>query len=146
MNNHLDPTDQALLKEMDAERNSMTTPRVGDYVLFASGQLERISHDWDDVMQTSPGGSFNLSKSGRASFSGGLNPPIPVESLQQTQAQLPGEFWFFHHGITGPHRAIYADIQCRVYKTTAPYGGYLGPDFQSKRTESLKTMLMQQMV
>lgn len=145
MNNTLDPIDHDLLKSMEHKRNSIDRPRVGDYVLFATGELERISHDWDEVMQTAPGGSYFLSRSGGASFSGGLHPAIPVDTFELTKATLPGEFWFFHHGITGAGRGVYADIRCRVYRTSAPYCGYLGRDFQSRRTKALKPELDRQL-
>lgn len=145
MNQHLDPIDQELVALRIKAREKITKPLVGDFVLFPTGELERISHDWDDVMQTAPSGSIHLYRSGYGSFSGGLNPPIPVESLEQLAVSLPGEFWLFHHDRSGAGRAVYFDIPCRVFKTTAPYQGYLGKDFQSKKTEALKEELAHQL-
>lgn len=132
MDNPLDTKDQELLATAVLLRDQETGPRIGDYVLFATGQLERFSHDWGADIQTSPGGSFYLNKSGRGSLScGGLNPATPREELELTSATLPGSFWFFHHGLAGAGRGVYFDIPCRVFVTKAAYTGFLGADFQS---------------
>lgn len=127
---HLDTIDQDLLAAIVALREQLQGPRIGDCVLFASGQLERFSHQWPDGMQTSPKGSFYLSGSGRGSFSGGLNPATPTGALKLTPVSLHGEFWFFHHGRPGAGRGVYFQIPCRVFRTAAPYTGFLGAAFQ----------------
>ncbi|WP_313315493.1 hypothetical protein [Pulveribacter sp.] len=146
MHNQLDAKDQALLAGAVAARDLQPGPRIGDYVLFATGQLERFSHDWDDALQTSPGGSFYLSSLGEGSLScGALNPPTPKSRLQLSEASLPGAFWFFHHGLAGAGRGMHFEIACRVFKTDAPYTGFLSKDFQSSRIEELKTHLEAQL-
>ena len=104
--------------------NSIPGPRVGDYVIYPDGHYERISYDWDDHVQTSPGGSFNLSKGGSTSFSGGLNPGVRVDDLVQTNMMWRGRFWMFHWGFPAAAHSIGVFIPCRVFKhvdyTNAP--------------------------
>lgn len=139
--NNLDATDKAILRTLMGAREQISRPRMGDYVLFATGELERFSHNWADSLQTSPSGSFFLCSTGEGSFSGGLNPCTPRDRLTLTDKMLPGTFWFFHHNVVGAGRGVYFDIPCRVYTTTAEYEGFLGESFRSHKTESLKKLL-----
>jgi hypothetical protein len=123
-----DTRDQDILDNIMIAREKITRPRIGDYVRFLNGKIERFSHDWDDSLQTSPCGSFFLYSGGNASFSGGLNPAIPVESLTLTEEIKDGEHWFFHHNSAGAGRGVYFKIPCRVYSTTAEYPGFLSPE------------------
>ena len=146
MNNHLDHVDQLILRTSIKMREKLEGPRMGDFVLFPNGVIERFSHDWGDDIQTSPGGSFYLTKSGCASLScGGLNPAVPKQSLELTSATLPGAFWFFHHGIAGAGRAVQCEAPCRIFKSSAAYQGFLGKDFRSPLSESLMAQLREQM-
>jgi hypothetical protein len=120
-----DDKDQEILDERMKNRELISRPRVGDYVKFSSGEIERLAHDWDEDFQTSPVGSFFLSHSGNAKFSGGLNPAIPTSSMVLTEETLEGEFWFFHHNSTGAGRSIFVKVPCRVYETTAKYEGFI---------------------
>lgn len=141
--NTLDRRDQEILAECMKAREAIAGPRMGDYVLFPTGELERFSHNWGDELQTSPSGSFFLHASGEGGFSGGLNPSTPANKLSlMISKTLPGTFWFFHHGFAGAGRGVYFEIPCRVYTTTAEYGGFLGKDFISERTAGLKRMLV----
>jgi len=140
--NQLDHIDQEIMNAAVALRDQLTGPRMGDFVLFPTGQLERFSHDWGAGIQTSPGGSFHLSRNGHGSLScGGLNPCIPADSLAIAPAVLPGQFWFFHRGVPGAGRAVYCEAPCRVFTTNAPYQGFLGSDFQSALLQQLKDQL-----
>ena len=145
MNDHLDSRDQALFVKFVAAREKLDGPRIGDYLRFPTGELERFSHDLGDALQTSPGGSIFLNSAGGCSFSGGLNPSTPLSAMSQLLANLPGTFWFFHHGLAEAGRAVYFNIDCRVYQTTASYKGYLGADFQSASAIQLKIMLGRQL-
>lgn len=145
MNNKLDAFDRALLEKRIQARERIPGPRIGDYVLFNSGELERFSHNHGTELQTSPSGSFYLRSSGTSELSGGLNPSIPLGSLELTKATLPGTFWFFHHEIGGAGRGVDCEIPCRVYKTSAAYKGYLGDSFKSARIEAMKTDLERQL-
>lgn len=126
-NFQFDATDRVQLDKLMIAREQIARPRVGDYVRFATGELERISHDWGDGLQTSPvwAGSYYLCSNGNASFSGGLNPLIPFETLTITEKSESGDFWFFHHNIAGAGRGVWFSCPCRVYVTTAEYQGFL---------------------
>lgn len=139
--NGLDAIDQEIIRKCIIARDQIGEPRIGDYVRFPTGELERFSHDWGDGLQTSPSGSFFMCNNGGASFSGGLNPCTPADKLEQTDANLPGTFWIFHHNVAGAGRGVYFKIPCRVYLTTASYGGFLGKDFCSHEIEALKKQL-----
>lgn len=141
-NNLLDAIDQGILDKQMVMRDRIKGPRIGDYVCFQTGELERFSHDWDDSLQTSPGGSFFMCSNGNASFSGGLNPSTPLDKLTLTKNTLPGSFWFFHHNRAGAGCDVNFKVPCRVYMTTAKYNGFLGVGFQSKEVETLKAQLL----
>lgn len=131
MEMQFDSKDQEILDQRMSARQLISRPRIGDYVRFSTGQVERFSDDGGDAFQTSPGGSFYLCGSGNASFSGGLNPSIPMDSLSLTDEENEGRFWFFHHGSAGAHRGVYFSVPCRVYDTSAPYNGYLTKGWSS---------------
>lgn len=140
-NDHLDARDHEIVAAAQAGRDQYQGPRIGDFVLFPTGELERFCQSLHDSLQTAPGGSFYLHSGGSSSFSGGLNPPTKKKALELTTASLPGRFWFFHHGVSGAGRGVDCDIPCRVYKTSEPYTGYLGSDFQSKLLQEQKREL-----
>jgi hypothetical protein len=79
------------------------------------GELERFSHDWGDGLQTSPGGSWYMGE-GYVSFSGGLNPTIPIERIERTEETRDGCFWLFHHNFWGTGRGVDFRAPCRVYR------------------------------
>lgn len=121
-----DERDQMLLEKKIAAREKICGPRLGDFVKFPNGIIERFSHDWGDSIQTSPIKycSFYLGN-GEASFSGSLNPGIPKSSLKLTEEVVEGEFWFFHHDSPGAGRGVYCTVPCRMFETTAEYRGFL---------------------
>lgn len=123
----LDSIDQAYLDQLMIARDGIARPRLGDFVRFPTGEVERFSHDMDDSLQTSPewSGSYFLWANGNASFSGGLNPPISTESLTLSEESLQGNFWFFHHNSAGAGRGVGFSIPCRTYATTADYRGFI---------------------
>lgn len=127
-----DEIDQALLDERIAARHSFDEPLNGDFVIFESGEVERFSHIYDDGdAQTSPlwAGSFYLCASGVASFSGSLNPSILRSTVSSTDEKRDGRFWFFHHDQAGAGRGVQCTVPCRVWRTSAPYNGYLTERF-----------------
>lgn len=146
LQNQLDSIDAGILQEILIRREQIEKPRVGDYVLFETGQLERVSHDWDDRFQTSPSGtgSIFLYSNGHGSFSGSLNPAIPSSSMTLLQVLHPGRYWFFHHGIAGAGRGVDFEIPCRVYKTTAGYSGFSGSEILSPHMAHRRTELLLQ--
>ncbi len=138
---NLDIENKKLAEIATQARDAMSGPRLGDYVVFPCARIERISYDWGDGMQTSPGGSFFLYNNGYCSFSGGLNPAVPINSLQLTEIVVPGDFWFFDKGIPGAGRGVYFEAPCRVYKTNLPYAGLLSKDFQCSKIQKIKELI-----
>ncbi|MQA40631.1 hypothetical protein [Rugamonas aquatica] len=136
-----DEVDERLRLARMAARDLIETPLCGDYVLFPTGEMERLGRDWGGALQTTPSGSFYLWKGGGADFSGGLNPPIARETLTRTVKTLAGRFWFFHHDWVGPGRSVHFRIPCRLYLTTAKYEGFLGKEFQSDELMELARQL-----
>ncbi len=145
--NNIDHIDQCYLDNAGHLRSQIHEPLMGDFVLFPTGEIERFSHDWGDGIQTSPGGSFYLNANGRSYLSsGGLNPCIPTDSIEEIPGvSLQGRFWYFHHERAGAGRGVYVDCACRVFKTSSPYAGFLGTVFQNPHGEALKAQLQAQM-
>jgi hypothetical protein len=140
-----DEKDEEIRLMSMAARDQIDGIRIGDYLLFPTGQLERFSHDWGSDFQTSPSGSFFLSDDGHVHLScGGLNPGTPLDAVTLTKAALPGSFWFFHHGRIGGGRRVDCNAPCRVFRTTAKYSGFLGVEFESKDVKDLKSQLTAQ--
>lgn len=127
MSYQFDKVDAQILLLRSNARRLIDEVLVGDYILFPSGEMERVSNILAAGVQTSPVnfGSFYLGDSGRASFSGSLNPPVPLSSISTTEETIEGEYWFFHHGKVGAHRAVYFKMGSRVFKTSANYKGFL---------------------
>lgn len=107
---------QALLARIDSVFWTHDGPRVGDYALLPDGRTMRVSHHWGDALQLSEGGSWYIGTSGFASFSGGLEPGIAIERFVLTNEIKPGRFWFFDRDWRRAHAAVYALIDCRVYR------------------------------
>lgn len=110
----LDERDAAIFSERFHAYQDIHGPRVGDFVRFADGHLERISHHWGDSVQTSESGSFYLGK-GYCSFSGSLNPAIPLDELEYRADHKRGSVWFFHHDEWRAHNGVNASLDFRVY-------------------------------
>lgn len=122
-----DEQDQILLARRQIARDQHDRPRLGDYVRFPTGELERIAADLGNGMQTAPvwAGAYFLFSNGNASFSGSLNPPVDPAMLTLTGDSIDGAFWFFHHDEVGAGRRVNASLPCRVYATTQPYRGFV---------------------
>lgn len=118
----LDDRDRAILEDRENAWNKRKGPRVGDWIRFADGSELQISHLWDyeeievKKAQYTYGGSFYLG-SDYQSFSGGLEPGIPLDSLVLTPESKPGNVWFFHHNQARAHNGVNATVACRVYET-----------------------------
>lgn len=113
-----DEKDAEILAHRVALREMRRGPRVGDYLVFPDGHVERFSYDWGEDIQTSQGGSFYLGE-GSASFSGGLNEALPKAAMEDTGAFLSGRFWFFHHGHVTAHNGVDVVAPCRVFRLIA---------------------------
>jgi hypothetical protein len=115
----LDETDRRILADRRATFDALSGPRCGDYVRFACGRLRRISHLWDDGVQTSHSGSWYLGQ-GFADFSGSLFSSVPNSTLQLTDELQDGEFWFFSHDCWQAHNGVDFTMPCRVYSCSRP--------------------------
>ena len=125
----LDQADEAILAERIALLDTVTEPRNGDYVIFADDKVRRISHVWqwdaDDNepafygLQTSDSGSWHLGKGG-CSFSGGLHPSVPRDTLTLTDEKREGSCWFFHHDIRQAEHGVTVNVPFRVYRCSTP--------------------------
>ena len=124
----LDSRDRALIVERRVARRKLERaeprPIEGDFVIFADGTVRRVSHawrdgeGWDGGVQTSDGGSWYLTKGGAVSFSGGLRPTIPTETLTLTDERRKGRIWIFHHDFPTAGGRVESEIEFRVYRTT----------------------------
>jgi len=115
----LDERDRDILFKRVQERDEIEGPKVGDFVRFPDGRLERFTYDWDDAIQTTMKGfgegSFYLHENGGSSYSGGLDPAIPKECLTKLPEIKDGRFWFFHHNYATAHNGVDVMVPCRVY-------------------------------
>jgi len=121
-NGHLDDQNKAIAADILAAWQTHTDkPRVGDFVQMPNGAMRRVAYAWPDGdgAQTCDGGSFSISKSGRASMSGSLYPSQLWEYFKLTDETKPGTFWFFSHGVAGAGRGVDFYLPCRVYRLEA---------------------------
>ena len=115
-----DERDEQQVADIMRELDKIDRPRVGDYVRFSCGTLRRISYHWTDGAawdggyQTSDGGSWHLGRYG-ASFSGGLYPCVPADSLALTGETMAGSCWIFHHNTPRAHNGVDFEPDWRVY-------------------------------
>jgi hypothetical protein len=127
-----DERDQEILDKRLEKWNQIDGPRVGDFIRMLDGSVRRFAHKWDDSIQpTSSEGnseSFYL-PGGGASYSGGLDPAIPLENIKPARVFVKGihedetkygRFWFFHHGYPRANNAVYFQVSCRVFVELEP--------------------------
>jgi len=116
-----DERNLAIKNRLEEAFNSISGPRVGDFVRMLDGTLRRFTHDHENTIQVTPSGaggyeSFHLTKSGRVSYSGGLDTGISYKHLKETAEFREGIFWFFDSDLPGKDRGIEFSIECRVYR------------------------------
>jgi hypothetical protein len=108
--------------------NRQPGPRVGDFIRMAGGEMRRFTHHWGDGLQTSGAawlGSFYMSggtlndRQTYVSYSGSLEPSIPLERIAPTGEVRNGTFWFFHHQRSQAHNDVHFTVPCRVYREKA---------------------------
>lgn len=90
-------------------------PTEGEFVIFPDGTFGRVSHDWVDSAQTSPGGSFHFGEYG-FSFSGGLDDAIPRKHFTLTDETREVPAWIFHHDHWTAHNGVDCMVPVRVWK------------------------------
>lgn len=113
----LDERDTAIRGERVAAREGIEGPRIGDFILLEDERMVRFSHDHgpDYGMQVSEGGSFYFGHNGGLSFSGGLEPAIPLAHIQASSKVRDGACWFFSHDLAMKDNGVYTLIPCRVF-------------------------------
>lgn len=124
MNNGMNRTTALHLAECLAARDKLISldqgPKIGDYIYLKNGSLRRFTHDWGDSLQVtcenSGDTSFSLGSSGYISFSGSLDPSIQKEKIKHCYTKMPGRVWVWLDGRSGADRAVYCNIECRVFR------------------------------
>ncbi len=90
--------------------------RVGDYINHKNGTTTRVTMLHDEKLQAGGGsGSYYISKDGCLSYSGGLDSPIPTNTLQETTEKKAGLVWFFSDNWAGASRGVYGYIDFKVF-------------------------------
>lgn len=116
---NFDDKDVEIARERLRLWNERTGPRVGDWIAMRDGTLRRFSHNWGDGLQVTIGngdcGSFYFAR-GCMSYSGGLDPIVPLADIIETSEIRNGAAWFFHHDSSGAGRGVYFTAPCRVYR------------------------------
>ena len=115
----IDPKDERILQARTQRWDERQGPRVGDFVIMKDGSIRRFTHDWGDALQTTCQGQvglFYFNRSGHMSYSGNLDRSIPKHQLKDTGKKGSGRIWFFHHDEVRGHNAVYAMVNCRVYR------------------------------
>lgn len=90
---------------------------VGDFVLDGEKVL-RVAHHWGDSLQLTDGRfgeSFYLGN-GHVSFSGGLDPAIPIERFVATDEMREGACWFFSENHVRAHNGVHTQAQFHVWR------------------------------
>lgn len=120
---NFDDRDVEIARERVELWNKRSGPRVGDWIAMLDGTLRRFTHHWGDGLQTTCGngdnGSFYFAR-GCMSYSGGLDPSIPIAQIVETSEIRNGNAWFFHHDSSGAHRGVYFTAPCRVFRQIQP--------------------------
>ena len=111
-----------IIAERQAAREKQMQPLVGDYLVMSDGTSSRITHLWNDSVQDGGGsGSFYLSPSGHADYSGGLNSAKPRNKIVLTSEKRKAKFWIFGRNIWGANRGFYFYIDVKVWKIIGNY-------------------------
>lgn len=112
-----DAKDLEIFQERYRARRELNEILVGDRIVDQEDNKRIVSMIHDDSVQTSKGGSMHVFRSGKADFSGGLDPSRPRNLFVSTDEwnMVPG-FWFFSHGSSGAHRGVYFSMRVRVWR------------------------------
>lgn len=108
-----------LIKARIEKRSQIKDITTGDYIMYADGVMERVTHVWDDSVQGGGGqASYYMSKTGSGSYSGGLNRGVTKDKLESTNEFKDAMFWMFSDDWAGAHRGVDFVCPVRVWKTT----------------------------
>lgn len=107
-----------ILKDRVSQLNACESPRVGDFIKLPYGLFTRITHVWDDKLQT--GGSANhhgyYLGTGYCSYSGGLDSGVKPSDIRPTNETKEGNIWFFSENYQKAHNGVHFNIPFRVYE------------------------------
>jgi len=109
---------ESILEKRMEMYNEKSGPRVGDWLVKkvkGEDKYYRFSHNYGDSLQISDGGSFYLGE-GYISFSGSLEPSIPLEKMEDTGEKKLGQVWFFKNDIKQAENGITLETEFRVYR------------------------------
>jgi hypothetical protein len=112
------PINEAILAERMKAYDAIKGPRVGDWVDTPVGRF-RIAHHWGDSVQLSSyAGDHNgiYLSVGSASYSGGLDSPIPIGRIMPTEETRTATVWFFSENYVCAHNAVYLKTDFRVFR------------------------------
>lgn len=101
--------------------------RVGDYLRMPDGKFTRVTHIWrdeDDIPESVQDGGQRWGQyymgNGYCSYSGSLDPGVPIKYIRPTNQTEPGRVWFFHHDCWKADNAVYFTIDFRVFEYDGP--------------------------
>jgi hypothetical protein len=112
------PINEAILSERMRIYDEIKGPRVGDWVDTPKGQF-RIAHHWGNRVQLSSysGDHHGIYLSvGSASYSGGLDSPIPIGRILPTDETRPATVWFFSENYVCAHNSVHLQANFRVFR------------------------------
>jgi len=99
------------------EWNSLGGIRVGDIIRLTDGKMKRVTvlHG-GGTFQAFENGSFHFSGAASVNHSGACGiETYQVSDFEQSHPSEYGKFWIFHHGSSGPGRAVDFNALCRVF-------------------------------
>lgn len=110
--------DFEIIKEYLLAYDQKSGPRVGDFLSIGNGEYARLTNHCGNAIQTgSPVDSYYLGR-GTISYSGGLDPAIPIDFFQSHSHETTkeGRVWIFSDSWAGAHRGVYLTVPLRVYQ------------------------------
>ena len=116
--------DEDLFLEMEKEYNEIKEIRIGDWIRFKDGKMNRVTHIWDfrdeglGLKVQSGGSEFGSFYFGHGyiSYSGGLDPGVKGDTLELTDDVKYGQIWFFHNTFPMADNGVYRMMKFRVFK------------------------------
>ena len=97
--------------------------RVGDWVRFPDGTMNRVTHIWDvepeRQIQTGGNGCGFYLGDGYISYSGGLDPAVPESKFTLVPETKLGWVWFFKKNYRAAHNGIDYEMPFRVFECSA---------------------------
>lgn len=119
-NSHLDETDKKIFDQTADAWAALPNekPRVGDFLIMRDGSYKRFCYVRRTTAQTTTAleENYYAGRCGSVSYSGGMEPGVECDALRRETPTKNGQFWFFHHGQSGPGRKVNFMMPCRVWR------------------------------